>query len=812
MRIRVVAAAAVSLLLAASDAARAQAQFSTADLQVRLDARGRITSLYDRRNHRECLPPGQQPALVSVRAAAKDAARRVSGRPSLEAVADEPPSRMRWDAKTGVLTLEYQASGARVRVRAVERPSHIVFEVVQARPQDRVDAVVWGPYPTTIGAVVGEIVGVVRDDRFAIGLQVLNAKTRGGALLNAEGSDPSRGTLAQKAPFGSVLQAYALDRSRPRAVDAWNGQFPNMPVPPMPGETVAGSKIALFGSRPEDALERVGAIEQAEHVPHPMVDGTWVKQWGDQGRSYLIAAFSEATADELLEYTRRANLMTLYHPEPFASWGHYRLDAKAFPSGDAGLRKIVERARALGIRIGVHTLTNFINTNDAYVSPVPDRRLARTGSSTLAGAIDEDARAIPVASPEYFANEKANWLHTVVIGDELIRYRGVSKAEPWTLLECERGAFGTRRSPHAKGSSVGKLLDHPYNVFFPTLELQDEIAANLARWFNATGVGQLDFDGREGCLASGQGDYAQDRFAQVFYEGLDHPVLNGTSTSSPYYWHINTYCNWGEPWYGGFRESMQEYRIQNQALFDRNYVPNMLGWYRLTATTSLAEMEWMLARAAGFGAGFAMSTTLEELRQNTDTGLLLDTIREWERARRSGAFSPKQRDRLKDSRLEFHLETAGAGWRLYPFHDSAPYRHERAVRQPGEPTTSTWNVDNPDAPQPVQFRLQVGGDKGLVSRPRLDIDRGASLEFDLELKAGHSLVYDGGASARVYDPKGRQIATVPASQAAPRLEAGRHVITFDCAYGGDESPVVEVTFRTRGTGEAVAGGTSPNPR
>ena len=59
------------------------------------------------------------------------------------------------------------------------------------------------------------------------------------------------------------------------------------------------------------------------------------------------------------------------------------------------------------------------------------------------------------------------------------------------------------------------------------------------------------------------------------------------------------YYNWGEPWNGGFTESMQQYRVDNQALFDRNYMPHMLGWYLLTERTKLAEMEWMLARAAG---------------------------------------------------------------------------------------------------------------------------------------------------------------------------------------------------------------------
>ena len=334
-----------------------------------------------------------------------------------------------------------------------------------------------------------------------------------------------------------------------------------------------------------------------------------------------------------------------------------------------------------------------------------------------------------MASPEYFANEQANWLHTVVIGDELIRYRAVSASAPWMLVDCQRGAFGTQVSAHAKGSSVGKLVDHPYKVFYPTIGMQDEIAIRLAGFFNDTGVGHMDFDGHEGCLAAGQGDYGLERFAKVFYDHLTGPVINGTSTSEPFYWHINTYCNWGEPWYGGFRESMQEYRIRNQALFARNFVPHMLGWYKLTATTSLAEMEWMLARAAGYNAGFAMSTTLPELQRNPDTGILLDAIREWETARRGGAFNQAQRDRMKDSALEFHLERVGAGsWRLYPFHASPRFVHERTERQPGEPgepAAARWTLTNPDESQPLQFRAQVTGTAGAVSRLAVELDAAA---------------------------------------------------------------------------------------
>jgi hypothetical protein len=777
----------LGLLASTAVPVAAQPEFSAGDLQVRLVRGADLASLRGP-GGRDYLDAGHSSSLLNVVLASGEHA---------------APTAMSWNQSARTLTLRYGARGPRVRVKVVERATYAVFEVVAVEPADSVQAVAWGPIATRISATVGEIVGVVRDESFAIGMQVLNLKTRGGVVTD-EGSDPSRGSLALVRPWGgSSLQAFTLDRSRSRRVAAWNGQYPDMPVPPLPGETVVGSKIALFGCAPAGVLDRIGAIEQAEGVPHPMFDGEWIKQWRNQGRSYLIAAFTEDTVDELLAYTRRADLMTLYHPEPFASWGHYGLDLKMFPNGDEGMKRAVEKGRAVGIRIGVHTLTNFINTNDAYVSPVPDARLARAGSSPLAADVDERATETRVSSPDYFTNEKANWLHTVVIDQELVRYRAVSKGDPWTLLDCERGAYGTRPATHRQGAPVGKLIDHPYKVFFPNMEMQDEIAANLARWFNKTGVGQLDFDGREGCLASGQGDYAQDRFAEVFYRNLDHPVVNGTSTSSPYYWHINSYCNWGEPWYGGFRESMQEYRIQNQALFDRNYVPNMLGWYRLTATTSLAEMEWMLARAAGFGAGFAMSTTLEELRKNRDTGLLLDTIREWEAARRGGAFGAPQRERLKNSRLEFHLEPAGgSAWRLFPFHDSVLFRHEAAARQPGEPHGSTWDIENLDEAQPLQFRVMVAAGAGTVSRPRFEVDRAREIAFDIELKGGESLVFDGVGPARVYDAKGRQTAVAVASGPVPRLEPGRHRVTFDCATS-EGAPVVDVTFRTRGAAEPV---------
>jgi len=641
----------------------------------------------------------------------------------------------------------------------------------------------------TINKTVGEVVGVVRDNEYAVGIQALNVKTLGGYPDNDEGLNGYRGQTAVSKPWGSVLQAYSMNRSLPRFVTVWGGHFPNMPVAPIEGETVAGSKIALFGCAAAEALDTIGRIEITEELPHPLINDVWSKKSPESGRSYMIADFSEKTIDEMLGYVKQANLAGLYHGDPFKSWGHYEPHPRHFPNGRQGVKNCVEKAKALNIRLGVHTLSNFIHPHDAYVSPTPDPRLAKTGSSVLAQAVEEDAKEIPVAAPEYFNNDGANWMRTVMIGRELIRYRAVSDREPWMLLDCQRGAFRTQAPAHPERAEAGKLIDHPYKVFFPNLELQREIAVNLARFFNETGLNQMDFDGHEGCLASGQGNYAIDIFAKDFYDNLDHTVFNGASLMSHYYWHINTYCNWGEPWYGGFRESMQQYRIDNQDYYSRNFLPNMLGWYLMTETTHLSDMEWMLARAAGYNAGFALATSLQALQKNPHAPILLDAIREWEAARMGGAFSDEQQERMKVAENEFHLEKVGERvWNLYPFHTSEDFSHQHTVRRPGEPTAAPWEVENTGEEQPMLVRLTAIGEDGAIVNPTFEVDSFVTWSIPVSLNAGHTLLCEGLATARIFDEKGNQMEVVEADGAPPRLVPGQREIAFDCEFEGDTPP------------------------
>jgi hypothetical protein len=393
-------------------------------------------------------------------------------------------------------------------------------------------------------------------------------------------------------------------------------------------------------------------------------------------------------------------------------------------------------------------------------------------------------------------------LHTVKIGKELIRYKTVTENSPYFLTDCQRGAFGTRISPHSKNDTIGKLYDHAYEVFFPNLELQREIAVNLARFFNETGISHLDFDGHEGCLASGQGDYAINLFAKDFYDNLDHEVLNGTSLSKTFYWHINTFCNWGEPWYGGFRESMQEYRIANQELFDRNFIPHMLGWYLLTKNTTLSEMEWMLARAAGYDAGFAMVARPKSIKSNPIALQLLDAIREWETARLSLAFSNEQKARMKDTKNEFHLKKTGDGmWDLYQSQILGQFIFEKIDRQPGEPVYSNWEFDLLSFSQALKFKIDILGKNGSAKNLKILVDENIELIVDQEILHGETILCDGHDEIRIYDEKGKLKNTL--NMSIPALSIGKHKIRFSSAFSGEDAPAIHFTVKAFDNPESI---------
>jgi len=687
------------------------------------------------------------------------------------------------------ITLRYP-DGQIARVTVSSKNTYLRFELTEISKD--ADAVIWGPLNTSLGDTIGNTIGVVRSPEYAVGIIALNSKTTGGELINEEGAVYDRGTAAVKKSFGSSLQAFSVNRLHDRVITVWD-RWKNVPVKGIPEGKLEGSAIAIFCSKPSDVIPVISTIEQSEGLPHPVWKKEWIKQSEYPGRPYMITSFSEKNIDTLLSYAKRMGLAGVYHEGPFSTWGHFELDKKLFPHGIKGFTACVQKAHAMGLRLGFHTLSNFITTNDAYVTPKPNHHLATAGSSILQDAIDENTTVITVQSPEYF--EMQSDLNSVRIDDEIIRFREVSKNAPYQLLGCVRGAFGTKKSNHAKGAVAYRLIDHPYKVFFPDWTLQKEIAANIANFINETGADQMDFDGHEGTYATGMGNMSLSGFAEDVYKALKHPVVFGSSRAAHYFWHMDDYLNWGEPWYGGFRESQSDYRIDNQKFYENNYLPNMLGWFLITGQTKPEDVDWMLARAAGYDAGYALVVRYDAIKNNPFINEIAEQVNSWTEAQQKNAFSPAQRQWLRIAEHDVHLERDGANaWKMYRY-KKIVFEHSPKVLQPGQPTSSEWDFENNTGKQNAQVILLAAGKTGEISNPVIELDNSLRIQIPVNLKAGQSLVIDHAAAANLYDQKGKFVKKVTLNEAIPQMAQGSHHLLFDCTFSDSTDINAKITIK-----------------
>ncbi len=791
--------------------AQAQVKLDTKNLFLSINDKGTVTSIFDKINKKEYLMAGQPAPLLAIRIAGKFIS----------------PDKMSGNAKA--LQLHFPEKNITAKIRVANKQDYVTFELTDITNNEAIELVIWGPYPTTIRESIGETVGVVHDDLFGIGIQALNLKTLGGFPTNEDDTDPSydifksasivdmkpedkmsfRGQTAKLTETGSVLQAYCRNRNTDRIIPVWGHEKYLVPAYKKDGG-IKGTKIALFGTSAATLLPAISKIEIQEGLPHPMIDGQWGKQSPGASASYLIMNFGEKNIDDAIALCKKAGLQYLYHGGPFETWGQFKLHENEFPSNWVSMRKYVQKAEKEGIKLGVHTLSNFITTNDPYVTPVPDKGLARVGYSFVESNFDDKATQIIIRSPDFFNQMKNNSLRTVVIGDELIRYRIVSATAPWTLVDCIRGAFGTKAAAHQRGDTIGKLMDQGYKVFLADDALQEEMALTLASLFNETGLRQISFDGLEGCWASGMGQYARQKFVKTWYDNLSPElkgkVINDASNPGHYFWHIFTRMNWGEPWYAGFRESQTQYRLKNQEYFQRNLMPHMLGWFSMNKKTSLEDLEWLLARAAGFDAGFGLSTGTQEFYEHGKGETILSTIRDWETARLDGAFSEAQKTQLRDITREFHLTKSGASsWNLFPVAHSV-FKFEKKITQPGEPAASNFDYNNPYKDQPLQFiiKLQSAKPNGNASweNGSIEINNYSSIHIPFKLTEGQLITCDG-KTILVLSSEWKPIRAIPVTGSIPVLSTGTNTVRLDGIIEGDASPLVNIEIRSMGEAESV---------
>ncbi len=799
--------------------------FETTHLKLGIDNNGFISRLEGIQSNTSYIPRGvKSPVLALYK----------------DPVYYEPVS-AHFDYDKRELVLAYQ-NGSMATISVENKNDYLRFELLSVEPRNDLEAVVWGPYATTIDEKIGETICVVRDGQFAIGMQGLNIKTveglphannSGGYVIeplpgqqvpdsirnltgkkldvdvNIEGDIPPyvrlyRGAAAIKTAAGSELRLFSRDYRIPRIIPVWEGpeQYKQY-VEPIDVD-FTGSAIALFGCPSDETLDYIEKIVLDEGLPYPQIDGVWIKRSDIPGRAYLL---NEGDPYTSMKYAQECGFELIHIGDVFKSWGHFEMDTQRFPKGAEEILRATDAAREKGISLGVHTLAMFTSTNDPYVSPIPSDSLCKTGSTLITRDMGVNDDVIYIEDPMFF--HYPGRTHTVKIGKELINYHRVSEDEPWRLLDCRRGQYGTTASAFEAGTTIDKLTNNVYNGFYPDIHLQQEYARRLAEVCNETGIDLMDFDGYPHGAASptGHDQYAAGLFIEEWYNNLDRYRLTCGAGTFHYYWHIYSFMNWGEPWYSDLRESQVNYRIENQRYFERNLMPGMLGWFVLHPEFRPEEIEWIQARSAGYDAGYLLRID-ERVEQSGFRDQLFEVVREWQKARHAKAFSPDQIERLKDPESEFHLrKVTDNQWQLKQFALFRGYEHAYRKVQTGEPVASRFQFTNPYGDQPAKFYITAvpagGNTTAGITGLTISFNNYQVITINETLKAGDCVVYDGEnmyITDAFWNPR-KEISLTE----YPTWSGGDNTVEVTGDFSGEQAPVLRLEFKVVGNPEKVEG-------
>lgn len=360
--------------------------------------------------------------------------------------------------KTGdTVDFAFGKSGVSAQLRITTHPLYFLVELANltgAAP----DSVEFGNVPADIKEHVGDLVNAVWNDAFAVCVMGLSPKVEGRSLS------------------AIVHRQFGLDPA----------------------------KAAILALPSERFYEAVQRVEKDHGLPYSTLGGQWAKTSDDVRRGYLFIDLTEHNVDEIIRWAKLGEfryILTYAH-----TWattrGSYPINLKNFPSGEAGLKAVVDKCHAAGLKVGIHYLTSFVAKRDPLVTPIPDARLLKDRFTALATDITQDATTIPATDSvaDWPAIPSISFVPDsgmdIQIGDEIIGYTLAGGPDGRTFVKCDRGLHGTRPAAHRKGAKIEHLAQR-YGHYFADLRtsLNDEMAERIAGVVNRCGLDMLYFDG-----------------------------------------------------------------------------------------------------------------------------------------------------------------------------------------------------------------------------------------------------------------------------------------------------------------------------
>ena len=529
-------------------------------------------------------------------------------------------------------------------------------------------------------------------DRFRFGDLVPSCNSYVGSFANMISDDESCVCLRAYEP---ELAMRIVDR-RSLGVDT-DGTHP-----------YAGCRFGLVAGPRARIRERLKAMTFAAGVPWSRAGGAWALGARENLGSYMFASPRPTTLDEILAMAERVGVDVLHFSTAWTRrYGHYEPHPVCFPNGDADLRAAIAKARASGLRTGVHTYSVCLSFDDPWVSPRAHSNLLTYASYTLARPFgDGDAELyvnecpVPQHALETTYFSKGNILR---IGEELLQYTGVGRQSPYRFTGVTRSAYKTANGGRYP---AGARCDYVFERYFavqpdPTTPFLADVAKTvMASAYDKFGFDRIYWDANDATTP-----YETALIRRALAAAADQstrPLQAEASSLGPHNWWFHSAVGaWDYPRWAVKRFHDAHLDYAERECRKSNLMEAQVGWWLLgndrfaglqvQREQRIDESEYFASRNAGADVAMSLNFNFADYTNSPSWRILTSaTIVGWyERFRMARAFTDEAVARMNRARAEFRLRLDEDGvWRLTP----APCREHRA----GTPETMDWRETFPE--------------------------------------------------------------------------------------------------------------------
>ena len=460
----------------------------------------------------------------------------------------------------------------------------------------------------------------------------------------------------------------------------------------------------------------------------------------------LVAEFDEYDFEAYLNLCKKGGLKVLVHQHPFASFGDFEWNDD-FASDDEAVTRMVQKAAKADVQLGVVARTDVMSPGTLFHSDVS--HLQKSGQLQLFDDFDAQDKDIAVLRTDLLKQPSS--LNLILVDDELISYSTMEFSGEIILLHrCTRGAYGTEVASHSINAPTYKIMDTPDRLLVPDDMLRKTMEERLDGRLKDVGIS----------FVLKAGDKGQELIEESQF--LRH----------------------AERW------------AEDEDLKDKG----SLGWLSIhaadkkRASTTLEEVEWLMSKAVGYGAGYGLLVNEKAKEKHGGLDRMLAVAKQWNHLNEMGVFTETQKERMRDPYSNWRLEQMSDSlYLLFPMNSSRQYRCAFKETERGLYTSDplTWRSE-----EESYFALQlIAFGKDEVSNPMVSTEKSLVM-FPCTLKQGEKIIYDFDGKAYLTDWNFNVIKEI-VPEGASLLPEGSSEVRVMCEAKPKHQPQLIVRYMVR---------------